>query len=108
MRVAEPTHAGWYPVSDNSRLSRYWDGKNWTDIFARTPERKEVELSKRRSLMRITTGWLERKSADYMFRLWFETQFPGGAEYQHVLDTLTAENKASWADWLIRRVGPNQ
>ena len=36
---------------------------------------------------------------------WFEQNFPGGGEYQAVLNKLAEENLVGWAQWLMQRFG---
>lgn len=58
--------------------------------------------------MQITLQWLEEKNACAKARLAFKHEYPEGAEYQDVLNALAADNKISWAYWLIQNAGPTQ
>lgn len=37
---------------------------------------------------------------------WFRKYFPRGGEIQTVLDTLCARGETIWADWLLKKAGP--
>lgn len=55
--------------------------------------------------MKISLAWLREKNACAEGIAWFKKQFGQEAQYQAVLDALAAEDRASWARWLLARAG---
>ena len=56
--------------------------------------------------MQLTKDFLKGKRASEEWLAWFLEHFGETADYQEVLDRLAQESKCSWADWLLKAVGP--
>ena len=54
----------------------------------------------------ITLRYLREIGACAEGRSAFEKAFPGGGEYQTVLDKCTEEGRMDFASWLLQKVGP--
>ena len=56
--------------------------------------------------MKLTVDFLKAKRACSDGLHWFETNFGSEADYQTVLNRLAKEQFVSWADWVLKAVGP--